>query len=218
MNTIQNYIEYGIIRESTKVKMNVEVWKKIAENVSKLKELDKRTQRLFIYLQQSAQTNFIIGISKIFETPRKKYPTKCVLKILELIPNNIDELKIQKPNSILKFQLERKGCQSNFVDAVMNSSNNLPSIFCDYYMQRLREPDIDSKLKKVFFSRDKFEVHNEFQQESSAVEIQSVIDLSNLAIEFAETFNVLFAKKIVIHDILESDSYFINQAIQRALD
>jgi len=126
MNEIKSYCDIGIVNQIFEAEISLVVWNKIAEQIDKLEKLDDPSKKLFSYIQKSSGTNYILNTAKIFDTPNKKYPTRCLLSFFNLIDKNNNFPKIENKTGLIRI-LERYNCSSNLIFTV----NNIDStIFC----------------------------------------------------------------------------------------
>lgn len=221
MEKIKNYFTNGIVVQAFQAERNLVIWNKIGNKVAVLKTQTKEVQKLFSFIQSSAQTNFILYTAKLFDNPDKNYPTRCMLSFLELIKNNSNSLTqiIEIPNTIKL--LKEYNCPVELIQAVnANDITLFPLEFYQYYYKKYNSDVIQGKIKEVKYIRDKFIAHNENISNSQNLELKIVEDLLSFALEIIAIFGMAydstlysFNGKSILTDGVNRDVYFIEQSL-----
>ena len=159
-NNINEYFEQGILAPAYQAERNILIWQHIADEYLEIEKDHRR--KLYSFIQQSAQTNYILSLGKLFDTPSKRYPTRCIKSFLELLksPNLVPAEIIETTNTIRTIKDNKAPVE--LIDAINNKNwNKFPSIFADYYLKRYQETTLQVDLEKLKTMRDKAEAHNE---------------------------------------------------------
>lgn len=224
MEEIKSFLTYGISTHIFQAERNLLIWEKVAKHSSLAKILDEKYTALFVFLQQSAQTNFVLYTAKIFDSPSKKYPTRCLLSLFELLESKNDFPKIDNINSTIEL-LRKSNVPDEISVLVKEKKSNL---FVQDYLKYLRSKydsaNIKSDIDQVKFLRDKYVAHNENMLTSARIELQSVRNLLKFATEILEVFGQAYFNQLwtlgnlSINSQAEKNSKFVDAIIKKITD
>lgn len=214
MSKTKHYYEFGLFAPIFEVRRNLNIYKKIAENILTIETTDKYTQQLYSYLQHASQNAFVLGACKIFDRPNKKNETLCILNFLQQIQND-SELKELRKTWKFKYKLGKFNLNSDLVKKLETSPNQAKSVFLKFYTERYESDFIQEKIKTILFIRDKFVAHNELIEKGFNFNPKIVEELMDFAQELTETFNELFVGGMYFTNHSDESAYFITHAINR---
>lgn len=181
MNEIKNIIYEGLAKDIAIAERCLRLNRKINQLHKNTSEKIKKDISLILY--DLSYTEMVLSLSRIFDTPNKRYPTRC-LKKLHLITRGEkfqDEIKIYKSESILN--LKYFGFRDDYIN-LLNESSDLEFINRStrfFESREINEPIVGNilKLKTI---RDKLLAHNE------AINLDTLIpyELTETLIEYAK--------------------------------
>src|SRR5476649_1342091 len=87
IDSINQIFEKGLLLQTFEVEKNLLIWQYVAEEVALLEIQSGDVKSLFSFVQQSAQTNFVLALGKLYDN-QKKYPTQCILYFLRQVKDN----------------------------------------------------------------------------------------------------------------------------------
>ena len=140
---IDESFKQGIVSQAFQAERNILIWQYIATESEFLSKQGKYVKSLYLYLQQSAQTNFVLSIGKLFDKPDKKFPTRCILSFLELVEstssNAVEIIETTGTISLLK----KYNCPKDLITAVTaKDKSTFPKLFAEYYRNRYNSEDL----------------------------------------------------------------------------
>lgn len=116
--------------------------------------------RLFVVIQRSLLTEVIMSVSRLYDKPNKKYPTNCLLSILEFIKENSSNLVIvEKPN--LKKYLLEIGIARFFIDLIDTDEESYNKMIAEQLKVMCFAGDKQDIILRLRNLRDKKIAHNE---------------------------------------------------------
>lgn len=224
MDEIEDYLKHGIVAQIFQAERNLLIWESVAKQVPNFKKQDGQTQRLFSYIQLSAQTNFVLYTAKLYDTPSKKYPTRCLLDFFDLVCKQTKLPKIENDTSTIAL-LKHHKLPDNLINAVTNDDGTIFLLaFCKHYLEKYYSKDIQNYIQEVKYMRDKFVAHNENVQSNATLELQTVRNLLQLATEIISIYSRAYFNSIWTHDDrslisedAERSTYFITAAFKKLL-
>lgn len=218
MDEIDEYIKLGLAGQIFEAEISLVVWDKIAGQVDKYDKQDNTTKKLFSYIQRSSGTNYILSTAKIFDTPKNKYPTKCLQSFFNLVDKKSDFPNIVNEGSLISM-LKAFNCSETLISKVSGSNpKEFAKEFCSYYRHKYNSAEIQNAIEEIKFSRDKFIAHNEAIKTNGRVEIKTVRTLLDFATEVVSVFSFAFFNSrwtIKVH--AEDNAYFIEWALGKLL-
>jgi len=181
MDEIQNIIKNGLVKDIAIAERCLKLNRKINRLHANTEDKIKKDISLILY--DLSYTEMVLSLSRIFDTPSKKYPTRC-LKKLHQIADQVDlteELNKNKAESILNLQ--NFGFWPDFIDLLKESSDKQYIIRSTGFFEstEINEP-IAGYISKLKTIRDKLLAHNE------DVSLDTLIpyELSENLIEYAK--------------------------------
>jgi hypothetical protein len=160
MNEIKNIIQEGLTKDIVIAERCLKLNKKISQFHNKTSDKIKKDISLILY--DLSYTEMVLSLSRIFDIPDKKYPTRCIKKLHQIARQEIlqDEIKKNKAESILN--LKYFGFWSDFINLLKDSSD---LEFIDrstgfFESLEINEP-IAGNIIKLKTIRDKLLAHNE---------------------------------------------------------
>lgn len=193
---ITDYYTKGILAQAFQAERNILIWQNIGEESEFLKTKDEYVQKMYIYIQQSAQTNFVLALGKLFDKPNKKFETRCILSFLNLLKSlDFEPIKIIETTNTKKA-LEDNNCPRALVDAVDSDDPRLfPGLFAEYYLNKYEETTLQTNIDTMKVMRDKAEAHNEVTG-TLALDFETTSKLLAFALEIISIFGMAYRSEI----------------------
>jgi uncharacterized membrane-anchored protein YjiN (DUF445 family) len=189
---IDDYFNNGLLAETFHAERNILIWQHIADEVPYLNTQQEEVQRLYKFIQQSAQTNFVLSLGKIFDKPDKKYPTRCILSFLKLIDDSASNAIEIIETTNTKNHLREFNCPISLIDAVENPDRSLfPKQFSKYYLEKYNEHDLQNAIATLKLMRDKAVAHNE-AIETLYIDFETAERLLNFSSELISIFGMAY--------------------------
>ena len=138
---ITEYFEQGILAQAYQAERNILIWQYVANEVEFLEKQNEYIRKLYSFVQQSAQTNYVLSLGKLFDNPNQKYPTRCILSFLELLKSpNLVPVEIVETTNTIRAIKDTNGSKE-LIDAVISEDRSIfPNLFADYYLEKYKDP------------------------------------------------------------------------------
>lgn len=181
----------GILIEAFKSARNILIWKYIADEKEFLEKQNVYTKKLYSFLQLSAQTNFILSLSKLFDKPTNRYDTLCILFFLQQMKMDAnDAAKIIETASTERI-LKSYDAPDFLIDAINNPNKSVfPKLFSEYYLSQYNSDQLQRDIASLKLLRDKSVAHNE-AVEDLRFEFEVADRLLNYVTEIISVFDRL---------------------------
>jgi hypothetical protein len=126
-------------------------------------------RNLFGHIQLSEVDRCVLNLSKLFDSPPKKFPTRSINSVLKLLDEKADSLRIVQRDSIERFLVERSVAEPEKM-----SYAELTRCFVKEFKVRLEHADpkgesVIQVLDRIKYRRDKQIAHNENLDEAEVV-------------------------------------------------
>jgi hypothetical protein len=116
---------------------------------------------LFGSLQAALITEAVLALARIYDTPDKRYPTRCLIGVLDHLIKYSEELpKIREPYQ-LKISLLTRVVPDELIKAIEISPDKFPLLLAKYVKAESELSEHINTLEKLKTFRDKALAHNE---------------------------------------------------------
>jgi len=170
----------------------------------------------FAPIQDVLVRDYILGITKLFDLPSKKYPTRSIPKTLDLLEKSPNELRISQKHQLL-LSLSRAGV--DFETLKQSSDSEITIILLNHYKSKLPSREtIDGfaceTLHALKSKRDKVIAHNEGIDPANLPEVKwkATQELLSLAKSFTDVVCTGYLSYILA---AENGEYFLTSDAQR---
>ncbi len=190
----------GIVIQAYEAQRNVLIWQYVADESEFLSVQSKDVKLLYHYLQQSAQTNFILSLGKLFDKPSNKYPTRCILSFLkELESLSFDVPKITEVPAIYNL-LSKFNCPNYLKELVANNDSSIfLKHFAKYYLEKYSTKRVQDDIESLKLMRDKVVAHNE-EIDTLYFDLKIAERLLDFATEIISIFGMAYSSTIWVAD------------------
>lgn len=137
----------GLLIEVFQATRNILIWQHIGDEIDFLKSQKHYTKSLYSFVQQSAQTNFILSLGKLYDKPTNKYPTQCILYFMQQIKVDAHNAAEIIEKNITKKLLEEYNFPDSLIHAVNDPDKSIfPKLFSDYYLDKYNDTRVHFKF------------------------------------------------------------------------
>lgn len=217
--SIEDIVKNGLVQDIFKMERAYELLKTIGEESAEIHSRELKVyDELFGTFQSALQVEAILAVARIYDTPSKKYPTRCLLGVLEYLNSNINNLpNIRQPYQ-LALHLKNMNAPMDLIEIAEKGSNEFAARFCQYVNFLLCEPERLIALEKLKQIRDKSFAHNESIEEIYGPTWGSLIDLINICKNVVGVLGWAYFSTAYVIDgeyILTKDSYRPKRALDK---
>lgn len=195
--SINDFFQQGLVLQAFQAERNILIWQYIDDESVFLESQERHIRDLYSFIQQSAQTNFILSLGKLFDKPDKNYPTRCILSFLKLLEDNsLNGVGIIETSSTIKL-LKEFNSPENLISAVTNNDKSLfPKLFALHFKHRYSDISLQKDIETLKLMRDKVEAHNEAISSSLYFEFETSRRLLDFATEIIAIFGMAYQSTI----------------------
>jgi len=159
---IQDIVEKGLVQDIFKMEQSYELLKTIGSKTNELTNGKlKEYNELFGTIQYALQTETLLAASRIYDSPRSKYPTRCLRGILKYLSENTTDLPSIREPYQLALHLKHMNAPVELINVASSGSETFSQNFGLYVENILNEPKRVDALNKLKDFRDKSLAHNE---------------------------------------------------------
>ena len=82
---LKDILQNGIVTDLFKTGRAVFIFNKISEFSSPINESKPDIKALFGYFQNLALNEAVLALSRIYDTPYRRYPNRCILNVVNIL-------------------------------------------------------------------------------------------------------------------------------------
>jgi hypothetical protein len=217
LEKIQDLQLEGIAKDIFKAELNFNIYLKIKNVWERLKDLDINEQKLFVYLKDSAVEKTVLHLSKLYDNPNKKYPTRCIEEVIKVVEQNKEWLKThflteKQWGNFVKCNQKTIQILSKFGDiSVKTFITNLKA-----YLIKQKTDDLELSKLKVW--RDKVIAHNESTEIKPSLSDDEVQDFIAISKSLFDYLNCFIQTEVHVIMSIQKDTFFIDKLIERTFN
>jgi hypothetical protein len=171
----------------------------------------------FAPIQDILVRDYVLGITKVFDAPDKKYPTRSIPAMIALLKDSANELKLCQKTNMLK-KLSSAGMDIRVIESLSDSDITLALI--GHYNGKLPSKEkVDGfkawrTLDALKYKRDKVYAHNESIDPTNFPETtwQETRELLELAKNFTDVISTGYLGYFLV---VENGPYLLSGDAQR---
>jgi hypothetical protein len=166
--TLKSYFMEGIVGDLFTAEQTYALLKQIGQNANAINQANFGA--LFGPLQSILSNTFFLSVAKLFEKPSKKYPTRSIPSVLQLLERSSYELLIEQRIVVMR-RLAAAGMSIEALAEMPDSGITLTIV--QFYNRSLPSTElatwcgISRSLRAVVTRRDKVVAHNEMIDRST---------------------------------------------------
>jgi AbiU2 len=166
--TLKNYLMEGIADDLFAAEQTYALLKQIGQNADGINQA--KFGALFGPLQVVLSNAFFLSVAKLFEKPNRKYPTRSIPSVLQLLERSSHELLIEERMAVMR-RLAAAGMTIESVEKTPDSEITLRIV--QFYTASLPSIELatwcemSKSLSALVTRRDKVVAHNEMIDRST---------------------------------------------------
>lgn len=217
LEKIQDLQLQGIANDIYRAELNFKIYLKIKKVWERIKDIEINEQKLFVYLKECAVEKTVLHLSKLFDKPHKKYPTRCIEEVINVIEQNPEWLKThflteKQWGDFIKTNQKTIQILSEFGDI------SLKTFIVNLKAYLIKQKTEDLELSKLKVWRDKVIAHNESTEIKPSLsddEVQDFIDISKTLFDY---LNCFIPTEVHVTMSIYNDIFFIDKLIERTFE
>jgi hypothetical protein len=211
MSQLADVVNNGLVPDIFKMERAYDLLMVISENVSVLNSKEAGNfGGLFGAFQIALETEAILAVSRVYDKPDNRYPTRCIQRALDLLEQHSKDMPeiVEMHNTKLACQFMGEG--NAVLVALGQGREEFIASLVQYYRELLASAEDTSQIELLKNIRDKRLAHNE-----SAVPIgptwESLKSLITHAQNFVGILGWAFFGTVYVHD----GKYFLSDDAKR---
>ncbi|MDF9800560.1 hypothetical protein OKW21_005823 [Catalinimonas alkaloidigena] len=228
LKDLKDFLVNGLVKDLFHAEYNLHIYEKIASRKLAIENLSSEEINLLAYIQNSANIKLMLALSRLYDKPNNRFPTRCILSFLKMINKHKDEFSKVEQYIITKETLERYDCLPELINAVTSDDPSLfPFMYYSYYYSKYQTTSIQQNLDTLKVLRDKFIAHNEsYDIDTIAVlKEQGFFYLINFAKEIISVAGIAFfsigfsgSSKYLLSEDAYLKTCFVDNLLEKLLD
>ena len=89
---LKDLIEKGVVADVAEAEQAHTVLKIIGQHAEAINHSMKNYRQVFSYIQQRSQDAVVLAVTRIFDKPSSRYPTRCFLGLVKHLEDNVASL------------------------------------------------------------------------------------------------------------------------------
>jgi hypothetical protein len=176
---------------------------------------------LFGAVQTALTTEATLAVARLYDKPSKRYPTRCLIGVLDFIASHNQELpEIREPYQ-LELALSAMNAPDGLLEVVDAGSAEFGLAFGEFGQELLSVAERGENIARLKALRDKSLAHNEHVSSIDAPTWNALIDLRDLAKQVVGILGWAYfntAYTINGEYIMSEDAQRASRALVRLLD
>jgi hypothetical protein len=162
MSQLADVINNGLVPDIFKMERAHDLLMAIGENAAVLNSKEAGNfGELFGAFQIALETEAILAVSRVYDKPAKRYPTRCIQRALDLLEQHSKEMPeiVEMHNTKLACQF--MGEENAVLVALGQGREKFISSLVQYYRELLASDEVTAQIELLKNIRDKRLAHNE---------------------------------------------------------
>jgi len=162
MNQLSDVVSNGLVPDIFKMERAYDLLIAIGENASDLNSKESGNfGELFGALQIALETEAVLAVSRVYDKPDKRYPTRCIQRALDLLEVHSTEMPeiVDTHNTKLACQFMGEG--NPVATALDQGREQFIASLVQYYRELIASDEVNLQLELLKGIRDKRLAHNE---------------------------------------------------------
>lgn len=161
LEELKDVVLEGLVSDIFKMERAYHILSEIGRNASQLNNSSLGFGELFGAFQDSLEVDAVLAVARVYDLPKKQYPTRCLRRALTLMENRVAELpEISQPYNT-KSSLAFLGKDSIVISSVDLGRDVFVAQFVPAFREILDSEDIIKAAGSLKYVRDKRIAHNE---------------------------------------------------------
>ena len=165
MDQLADVLKNGLVPDIFKMERAYDLLMAIGENVSVLNSRETGNfGELFGAFQIALETEAILAVSRVYDKPDKRYPTRCIQRALDLLEHHSKDMPeiVELHNTKLACQFMGEG--HAVLVALDQGREEFIACLVQYYRELLASSEVTSQIELLKNIRDKRLAHNELAE------------------------------------------------------
>ena len=211
LNELKDIVVEGLVSDIFKMERAYHILSVIGSNVDQLNDRALGNfGELFGAFQGSLEVDAVLAVARVYDSPSKQYPTRCLRRALSLMEDRVAELPEIAERYNTKLSLAFLGENSSVVGSVDLGRNAFVARFVPAFREILDSEAVSKAVDSLKYVRDKRIAHNE-AAEPHGPTWEALKSLINHAQNFVGVVGWAFFNTVYVHD----GAYFLSDDAQR---
>ena len=209
LNELKDIVVEGLVSDIFKMERAYHILSVIGSNADQLNDRALGNfGELFGAFQGSLEVDAVLAVARVYDSPSKQYPTRCLRRALSLMEDRVAELPEIAERYNTKLSLAFLGENSSVVGSVDLGRDAFVARFVPAFREILDSEAVSKAVDSLKYVRDKRIAHNE-AAEPHGPTWEALKSLINHA--FVGVVGWAFFNTVYVHD----GAYFLSDDAQR---
>lgn len=211
LNELKDIVVEGLVSDIFKMERAYHILSVIGSNADQLNDRALGNfGELFGAFQGSLEVDAVLAVARVYDSPSKQYPTRCLRRALSLMEDRVAELPEIAERYNTKLSLAFLGENSSVVGSVDLGRDAFVARFVPAFREILDSEAVSKAVDSLKYVRDKRIAHNE-AAEPHGPTWEALKSLINHAQNFVGVVGWAFFNTVYVHD----GAYFLSDDAQR---
>jgi hypothetical protein len=177
---ISDIILYGLVTDLYRTERAIILHKEIGKNAAIINNSKSQIKQVLILLQQFSFHEAILSLSRIYDTPSKKYQNRCILRLIGLLKESGDNaLPITETYQTLEQMRYFRIPEIVEKYLLLNDHIQFTKYLSWHFEFEFIQHDFQNSINELKIIRDKILAHNEVGAEINEIKWTTFEDLIN---------------------------------------
>lgn len=211
LDELKDVVVKGLVSDIFKMERAYHILSVIGSNADQLNDHALGNfGELFGAFQGSLEVDAVLAVARVYDSPSKQYPTRCLRRALSLMEDRVAELPEIAQHHSTKLSLAFLGKNSSVFGSVDLGRDAFVEQFVLAFREILDSEAVSKAVNSLKYFRDKRIAHNE-AAEPHGPTWEALKSLINHAQNFVGVVGWAFFNTVYVHD----GDYFLSNDAQR---
>jgi len=159
---ISDIILHGLVTDLYRTERAIIIHQEIGKYSTIINESNSQIKKVFILLQELLFTEAILSLSRIYDTPNKKYPNRCILRLINMLKDSGNNALpiVESHQTLIQIKYFRI---PEIVEKylIVNDHVQFTKYLSWHFEFLFIQTDFQNNIKELKEIRDKILAHNE---------------------------------------------------------
>ncbi|MCK9423762.1 MAG: hypothetical protein M0Q38_14315 [Bacteroidales bacterium] len=159
---IADIVLHGLVTDLYKAERAIFIHKEIGKHAQVINDSKSSIRQVFLLMQQLTFNEAVLSLARIYDTPDKKYPNRCVLRLIQILNDAGDDAPILSERYQTLEQLKALRIAPRLEEHLLANDNiQFTKDLFLYFETEYIQQDFQFHLNELKRIRDKILAHNE---------------------------------------------------------
>jgi len=216
---IEDIVKHGLVADIFRMERSYSLLKIIGVNAEVINAQGAGNfGELFGALQSALQTDAVLAVARLYDTPNKKYPIRCIRGLLKFLEEHKGNLPKIREQDDLEKELNRIGMNQSEITLASTDEAAFAIALSKHFSSVLEDAKTIDTIGKLKSIRDKAIAHNEQVSRIEGPTWQGLEELMQHAKDLVGVLGWSYLNTVYVHDgeyIMTRDAKRSSRAMNR---